>query len=177
MEQPRTDFEFVLLDPRNRAFVSGQSDRIASDSDWTMVAAGVTLGTILGVVFVLSGLGWLGAQLSDHSTNLGNRALIALVTGAGAAFVFHQTLGPLREIAADRRLAREGKIMRGEVTGTEMRRFRQFTVLRVSYTFEDPQGQSLTGTTGISTPSSPAILTRGTLLGILYVNDTLHKAL
>jgi hypothetical protein len=182
MYQQRTNFEFTLLDPKNRAYVSGQSDRIASNSDWLMVGAGVILATLVGFLFVISGLSLLGALLSDDDvSNLGNRVIITLVMGGGTAFLIYSTVGPFREMFADRRLSSEGQILPGEVTAVTMNqgsyKGMRIRAMRVSYTFKTPQGQSLTGITGSLVGLGSVPPTHGTALGILYMDDTLHKAL
>ena len=177
MNPQRANFQFVLLDPKNRAYVSGQSDRIASNSDWLMVGAGVILATIIGFLFVATGLSLLDALMNDDNTNMGTSVLITLVMGGGTAFIIYSTVGPFREMFADRRLASEGRILPGEITAVTMNRGGGMSAMRVSYTFKTPQGQSLTGITGVLVGRGSIAPPPRTQLGILYVDDTLHKAL
>lgn len=177
MEQPRASFQFAPLDSRNLAYVQGKSDAIASDSDWSMVGAGVALATVIGMIFVLSALSLLGALVSGDNTNLGNRVIVTLFTGAGTAFLIYQIIDPLRTVAATRRLAREGRILHGEVTGVETRPMGRAYALRVSYRFTTPEGEVLTGITGVPPSAGTVILARGSTLAILYVNENLHRAL
>ncbi len=177
MEQPRAVFEFTLLDQRNRPYLIGQSSRIASNAGWDMVGAGIALATVIGFIFVLSALSLLGAVVSGNNTNLGNRVLVTLLTGVGTAFLTFQVIAPLRTVSANRRLAREGQVVRGEIAGVEMRQVWRGYFLSITYSFTTPEGKTLTGETGF--PASPYGLypTRGAPLAILYVNENLHRAL
>jgi hypothetical protein len=179
MEQSRAGFHYTLLDSQNAAFLAGKSNRVASASDWSVVISGAALGAVIGFIFVLSLLSLIAAIVSGSVSNPGNRVIFTLILGAGTVFIFYQVINPLRIIRADRRLSAEGQVVQGEVTNVESQwvsRART-TVWRVSYCFQTPHGQKVTGITGLSVPSNVPVPRYGTPLAILYVDENLHKAL
>lgn len=179
LDQPRANFQFLLLNPGNGAYVSGKADRISAEEDWSMVIAGVALATIIGFIFVLSAFGLLTALIGGNSTNLGSRILITVVLGAGTAFLIYMALPGWRGIFENRRLASQGQILQGEVTDVESRYVSRarMGVWRVAYRFQTPDGRALSGITGVSAPGNKPAPARGMPLAVLYVNDKLHKAL
>ena len=175
MEQSRVDFQFVLLDRNNADYVAGKSDRISSLTDWTMVLAGMALTGLFGYFFVAFILRLVSDMSSGEVSNLSTRVIIGLVLAGGTAFLAWQTIGPLRTILSERRLAREGKLVPGQVTGVEVRRIRAVTAQLVSYRFDTPNGQTLTGTAVATAPTGTVV--RDVPLAILWLDDDLHRAL
>jgi hypothetical protein len=175
MEQPRVDFQFILLDNNNADYVTGKSDRISSSTDWLTALVGMALTSLFGAFFIAFMLRLVSDMLSGGVSNLGNRVIIGLILVAGTAFLASQVIDTLRTILSERRLAREGKIVPGQATGVEVWQIQYMKVQRVSYQFDAPDGQTLTGTTGVTAPTGTVV--RGAPLAILWLDDDLHRAL
>jgi hypothetical protein len=179
LDQPRANFQFLLLDRANAPYVTGKSTTISSEQDWSLVISGVMFGTIIGFIFVLSAFGLITALIGGNTTNLGNRVLITGLLGAGTGFIIYTLLPSWRDIFKNRRLASQGQILQGEVTGVETRYVprARMTIWRVSYRFQSPDGRTLTGVTGLPGHANAPAPASGTPLAILYADANLHKAL
>jgi hypothetical protein len=149
LDQPRANFQFLLLDRANAPYVTGKSTTISSEQDWSLVISGVMFGTIIGFIFVLSAFGLITALIGGNTTNLGNRVLITGLLGAGTGFIIYTLLPSWRDIF----------------------------IWRVSYRFQSPDGRTLTGVTGLPGHANAPAPASGTPLAILYADANLHKAL
>jgi hypothetical protein len=169
---------FKLLDPHNRDYMFGNAKHIFSPRGWDLVYSGVMLGTIFGVIFAVSMLGLLD-NLLNNNTPVGS-IMLGGIMGGGAVVVFYEVFAALRDLRANRRLEREGRILRGDVTRVEQYTqglFGRGLALRVGYRFTAPDGRTETGTTQIGVQRGTPILSPGDPLVVVYVDEKLHKVL
>jgi hypothetical protein len=117
------------------------------------------------------------SKLSDGRVP-GSASMVYLCVSS--AFFVVAALGGTNEVRAGlrrRRLAHQGVLLRGEITGAQhVFVARVGKVVEVSYTFMTPAGESLTGTQHSKQTNIECPLT-GTPVYVLYVSDTLYRAL
>jgi hypothetical protein len=165
--------DVFFLKPENQRYVSGGSRRPKSPM--------TVSGCLILLAFVLISLWMLGALVRDASTWVDTGTLLVTIGMNAAAFI--ATLIMIRKWQRYKRLAREGRLIRGAVVKTEAvegdAEDGYGYKVTLHYVFRSPTGHELQGRGShkrndlMGKPLPPS----GTPILVLYVNDKLHEVL
>ncbi len=163
-------FAYHLINPRNAAFIEGRSPHIDSNANWLLVISGSGLWFLFAALTVSMILAIIEALVTGDEMRARVPALLIML--AATAFFTYLIYPALRDALRERRSARNGHLLPGEATSFT----RHGDALRVGYRFRTPEGRERSGITG-TLQALGARPRPNEHLVILYLNDSVHKAL